>query len=778
MNPYDLAHAYVAAFAGDPDTAIIDWRAIHDTNKEVAAIPFRGTLPQVWQSIQHYNAQGYGIFCTPAAMDGQGYHLANVHYIRAHYVDLDNISAQQNYERAAAWSPAPSFAVNTSPGKFHVYWPVAPYQSNDYFQLIQRKLRQLFDGDRSIIDASRVMRVPGTLHMKVPTAPHLVTCHSLAGYGQAIEVAHLATALASVNVIDGAAGMRHDLGDPELAAPSLEWLKRALMLVDPNQLDRYEWIALTSAIKQAGWTLADEPTLYALWSEWCARYTANDHGENLKQWSSIRNTELGWHSLVKRVPSLQASISFGQAAVPVVAPQHTPTPAIPGEIPPMPEPPPLDCSGEYLTHLEQREWFKGCTFVIKYGAILGSDGRTLNASQFNGKYGGKYFIIDGEGKKTDEAWKAATRSTLWTIPKVDHVRFLPSRPHGEIVIDALGRKGVNLFQAPQVVSMAGDAGPFLRHIAALLPDEGDQHTLLGYLAHNVKFPGFKIPWAPVIQSAEGAGKGVLKKLMTHAMGRPYVYFPNAKELTNSGSQFNAWMRNKLYILADEIKVDDKRDLIEVLKPMISEEMIEIQSKGVDQDLEDNFANWTFFTNYKDAVPVSRNGRRYAVFFSALQSVQDLIDRGMDERYYTALYDWLDADGAAIVTHYLLNYPIERGRISMRAPRTSSADEAVLLSRSPIERVIQEAIEDSLPGFRGGWASTIAAVQRIRALQAVKGSVSQHVVGTVLESMGYVASGRALRPYMQESGASTERSTLYYFGGVGDVTGFGRAQGWE
>lgn len=779
MNPYDFAHAYVSALAGDPDTAVIDFRAIHDTDKATAAIPMRGTLPQMWQAIQHYNALGYGIFATPAAMNGTGLKLADVHYIRAHYIDLDNLSAQQNYERAAAWTPSPSFAVVSSPGKYHVYWPVAPYTSNDHFELTQRKLRQLYDGDRTIIDPTRVMRLPGTMHLK--GEPHMVTCHALGGYGQPLTIEALTSALAGVNVIDGGVGTRFDLGEPTMAAPSLDWLKHALLLVDPNQLDRGEWIALTSAIKQAGWTLTDADTLFALWAEWCARYNLNDVGENNKQWHSIRNTEIGWPTLVKRVPSLQAAVSFGQQAASMSIPMVN---ASPVGTPPMPEPAPLDCSGEYLTHLEQQEWFKGCTFVVKLGGILSPDGRSLNSSQFNGKYGGKYFIIDGEGKKTDEPWKAATRSTLWTIPKVDHVRFLPNRGHGEIIVDALGRKGVNLFQAPQIERLAGDPTPFLAHIAALLPEPGDQRILLDYLAHNVKFPGYKIPWAPVIQSTEGAGKGVLKKLMTHAMGRPYVYFPNAKELTNSGSQFNAWMRNKLFILADEIKVDDKRDLIEVLKPMISEEMIEMQGKGVDQDLEDNFSNWCFFTNYKDAVPVSRNGRRYAVFYSALQSKADLIARGMDQAYYVKLYDWLDGGGAAIVANYLFDYPIERGAVAMTAPETSSAAEAVLMSRSPIERVLADAVEDGVPGFKHGWVSTVAAVARVRGAQVVRGAVSPHVVGTVLESMGYVNSGRAMRAYFQETGTvdamkgGGERATLYHFGEVGDVTVYGKMQGFD
>lgn len=783
MTPYEYAWSFVASIAGDPNVAVMDWRAIHDTNKEVPALPRRGTLPQWWEWMTAMNQQGYGIFCCFNAMDGVGRELENVDYIRAQVVDLDNVSARQNLERVAVFNPAPSFGVNTSPEKFHAYWVIQPYRGNDRFELIQRKLRQLFDGDKSVIDATRVLRLPGTYNHK-REVPHLVTCFALAGMGQAHHVEAMEAALASVNVIDGGVGERHDLGEPSLAAPSLEWIGYGLQLLDPNELDRGEWVAIMSAVKQAGWTFG-EPAVRALWDAWCARYVNNDLGENEKQWKSIRNTELGWPSLTRRIPALRAALTFGpngvsQQSAPISAAGQTlPSVAIGDAI--GANPPPLDCSGEFLTHVECAEYFKGCVFVVKLGQILTPGGRFLGSNQFNGAYGGKRFIITSGGKDTNEPWQAALRSTMWTVPKVDHTRFLPHKPHGAIVKDALGRDGVNTYKPALIEAMEGDVSPFLNHMAALLPDEGDRRILMDFLAHNIKYPGHKIPWAPVIQSCEGAGKGMMKSLMMHAMGMPYVYFPNAQELTSGGSKFNAWMRNKLFILADEIKVDDKRDLIEVLKPFISEIFIEMQNKGVDQDLDDNYANWCFFTNFKDAVPVSKNGRRYAIFFSPLQTEQELIARGMTEEYFNALYGWLNSGGAAIVTDYFMRYPIERGAIPMRAPKTSSWAEAVKISRTPVERAIQEAIEDGLEGFRGGWVSLASAAKRLRDQAVTRGTVPPHVISQTLESLGYVVVGRAPRVFHQETlgGLDTKaRSELYHLGGWADVAGFGAAQGWE
>lgn len=772
-QPYDLAAAFVTALGCDPLSTPLDVRALHDTDKSLPGHAQRGTLHQLWQWITGYNQQGYGIFMTPAALDGQGRSLENVQTIRAFYVDLDNQSAEQNLQAASRHAPAPWFCVTSSPGKAHVYWPVQHHPADiERFSGTQRRLRQLYDGDRAVIDAARVMRLPGTYNTK-PTLsePHLVTCHALAGYGQPLTVDQIEHSVSHVTVIDGGAGERHELGDPELAAPSLAWLTRALDMVDPNDLDRAEWIAMTAAVKQAGWTLVDESQLMALWLAWCARYERDDVGENVKQWNSLRRTELGWPSLLRRVPSLKAAMLFGAAGQSVAPPA-------PG-VPPMPvsEPPALDCSGEFLTHEECKTWFKGCVFVTSRGEIMLPNGRLLNQTKFNGgDHAGKKFIITQDGKTTDEPWKAALRSTLWTIPKVDHLRFLPEKGPSEIVVDVLGRRGVNTYVKPSIDMAPGDVSPFLNHLSRIIPDADDLRILIEWMAHVVRFPGFKIPWAPVIQSTEGIGKGVIKIAMTHAIGKPYVHFPDAQQLGDSGGKFNGWMRGKVFILADEIKVDEKRHLVEVLKPLISEELIEVQSKGVDQEMEDNPACWAFFTNYKDAVPVSRNGRRYAMFFSPLQTEADLLARGMDEAYMKQLFDWLKGDGQRYVAHWLHNYPIERGAIPMRAPKTSSWDEAVSISRSPVERALTEAIEAGATGFRGGWVSEIAALKHVRDRQVVRGNLPPHAVRSVLEGLGYREVGRQVRPYFQEDVAVC--GVLYNLDGGADVSRYGSDQGYE
>lgn len=783
---YAQASAYVNALTGEPvETARMWWRLIHDNDKEVAAHKYYGTLPEVWATLCDYNSRGWGVFCNinafPEPVPGLPLHenrhnLADVSYIRAHPIDLDNtLTAQQNYALVANSNPAPSFAVGTSPGKFHVYFCVNPYQGNEYYNVLQRKLRQVYDGDKSVIDPTRVLRVPGFMHMKNPAQPHLVTCWALNGYGNRLDVTALNDAYAHVNVIDSGGG-RHALGDPELAAPSLEWLKFGLMHLDPNTLDRGEWISVTSAFKQAGWSLADEQTLLNIWSEWCARYGANDLGENTKQWNSIRDTQIGWNSIKRRVPVLLAYEKFGFKDTPTPQPSSIipATAPLPGANSNPPPPKTEETFGDILSAEECARYFKNCYFIEREGKILNPRGRFMNATQFNGAYGGKLFIIAPDGKTTDEPWKAATRSTVWTIPKVDHVRFVPTENSYEMIYDDLERVGINTYVPAKVKRQYGDVSPFINHVAKILPVESDRKILFDFMAHNVKYPGEKIAWAILIQSTEGVGKGFIKEALSRAIGRNYVYYPKAPELVKSGSVFNAWMRAKLMIIVDEIKIDERRELIEILKPMISDPQIEIQSKGVDQEIEDNPANWMFFSNFKDAIPVGQNGRRYSVFYSALQSKEDKIAAGLNDQYFAALFQWLRNGGAEIVTDWLMSYPIERNAIVQEAPETSSHGEAVRLSRGPIEVAIQNAIDDMLCGFRGGYVSVIAVSNRLRQLSIRQ--PAQATICRILEQMGFVNIGRAVRPYSQEN--MNEKTDLFATNGQMPVGDYGRMQGYE
>jgi hypothetical protein len=731
MNP-DLCRAFVNLINGGNDH-VENFRVINDRDAAASGINISGHIEDILPQSIEKNTQGYGVFMSINALDGRGFKLENISYIRAHMADLDNVhTSHDGYMRACASPCPPHAAVETSPNKYHLYWLTEPYVGNEAYSLIQRKLAQLYDGDKSIVDATRVMRMPGFYHCK--GEPHLATCWQIHN-GPRYTYQQLADSLAAVNVIEHH-GTRSPLGTPEMAAPSLEWLVFALdQLFDPSDMDRGDWLGITCAFKQAGWSLADEQTLLKIWLDWCAKYPKNDVRENMKLWNSIHDSEVGWsrferlshvkaYMLHGSVPDRQQLEEVKQAALAL-----PPAPVVDDERPAN-LPGILDAYGKQV-------WFKGCYFVEREGRIFTPKARFMNATQFNGSYGGKEFTLKDAGSKTtDEPWKAALRAVDWQIPKVDHTRFLPLESPGSVVLDELGRKGLNVYVPPRISSAQGDISLWFDFLSRIFNTHDDMMLFDSYIAHCIKFPGFKIPWGVLLQSAEGIGKQIIAQIIKYCVGETYTYEPKAEELVSGASRFNAWMKEKTLIVVDEIRVGDRRDLLEGLKKIITDKRIAVEGKGVDQAMEDNVANWLFFSNYKDAIPITENQRRYCVFFSKLQSARAIEEAGMDKVFFDRLVNWLNEHGgyAAMAFHFI-NHPIQRGSLSHRAPRTSSYDEVIRIGRSPLDILIDERLASGERGFRNGYLSWPLLMKAIAASK-MRSAPPEFVIEQALENRGY------------------------------------------
>ncbi len=420
-------------------------------------------------------------------------------------------------------------------------------------------------------------------------------------------------------------------------------------------------------------------------------------------------------------------------------------------------------SGEvYLTVAEMQAHFEGCIYIRDMHRVMVPDGTMLRSEQFNAAYGGHIFqMMPDSTKPTDEAFKALTQCKAATFPQAIRPCFRPDLPPRIIMPDG----SVNTYIPPNVKMSKGDVGPFLDLLGRLLPDSGDRAIMLAYMAAVVQHPGVKFQWAPVLQGCEGNGKTALLSCVVYAVGRRYTHQPKAKQI---GGQFNAYLECKVFILVEEIHMQGRREILDDLKPLITNIEIEIEGKGVDQRMIENRANWAFCTNYQDAVLKSRNDRRYAIFFTAQQSRNDIIRDGMSGQYFPRFYDWLRADGYAHVAHYLKHYPIpahlDPSGACHRAPDTTSTDAAVERSLGGLEVEIKEASENNTRGFRGGWVSSWALDKLVRD-RGIR--VGRNKYAEILESLGYERTGRASAPIIAEDG---QRPTLYKLPSV--VDGFG------
>ena len=441
-------------------------------------------------------------------------------------------------------------------------------------------------------------------------------------------------------------------------------------------------------------------------------------------------------------------------------------------------------SAGFLRPEQAVELFRGCVYVRDQHKVWVPSGELLKPDAFKAFFGGFQFVLDDIGKKTtDDAFKALTNNPLLRAPQVSTVCFDPNLEPGAIVVNFKGREAVNMWVPPTVRSEPGDPAPFLRHVAKLLPDERDQQILLSWMAACVQHVGRKFYWSPVLQGTQGNGKSFMSRVMQHAVSPEYSFTARSSDL---GKDFNAWLEKALFVSVDDVRISDP-EMYDRIKPLLTEKTQSIEGKGVDQSARRVFANFMFSMNDKRGLPKSQSERRFAVFFTAQQHKDDLARDGMDGDYMTELHDWAHGEGEwaahgenyglAVITHFLQNYPIHPefnpARAGHRAPDTSSSAEVHAVAMGAREQELQEAIESGVPGFRGGWASSHYALEKLRETDK---RVRVGNLDEILGNLGYVRhpglkDGR-VNNLVQPDGA---RSVLYVAKGRMDLLALAGAE---
>lgn len=413
----------------------------------------------------------------------------------------------------------------------------------------------------------------------------------------------------------------------------------------------------------------------------------------------------------------------------VAQPQTQPAPG-----PVAPPPPPADVAAasalhanrtprepgrEYVHPHEQLGWFEGLFYMIRQNRVydLKRD-EVLERAPFDVVFGGHLFILDPGGSKTTQSpWEAYTASRVFSPVIVSDLCFRPEMPSGALVTEG-PRQLVNSYVPYEPRVLAGDASPFLNHLALMLPDERDRTILLHWMARVAQTPGRKLQWWPVVQGVKGNGKSTLLALMTYLAGEDHSHLVNVEALAKTGGQFNSWIRRKTFLGLEEVKTNEKRDLLEVLKPFVTNDRLPLEGKGTNQTTGDNRANGMALTNHVDGLPIDDDERRYGVFMTGQQSKVDLARDGMTSPYFADWRDWWRGEGAyashganygfAVVAGYLRSYAITAELDPARhasAPDTSTRATVVQASLGKVEQEVLDAIEEGRPGFAGGWVSS-------------------------------------------------------------------------
>ena len=167
----EMARRFLAGL--DPNATRFTFQFFNDRGSGRAQF-IHGTVADVWPTVLALNTpqQGIGVFVTVNETDFQGRRVENIVRARALFADADGKEQVASCATALKSCDAyPSMVVNSGRGA-HVYF--CTDVALDQFSPLQKLLSVKLGTDGAVKDLPRVMRLPGTLHLKDPANPRLV----------------------------------------------------------------------------------------------------------------------------------------------------------------------------------------------------------------------------------------------------------------------------------------------------------------------------------------------------------------------------------------------------------------------------------------------------------------------------------------------------------------------------------------------------------------------------------------------------------------------------
>jgi hypothetical protein len=219
-----------------------------------------GGLAQLRPMLDQKNSQGCGIF---VAVNEGGQRANDITRVRAVFADTDGAPLEPIL---AALEP--HIIVESSLGRWHVYWLVADGFPLDRFKPVQAAIAQKFGTDPSINDLPRIMRLPGFYHQK--REPYLCRLIQLKPHLQRYSLDDLVNGLGldlNSNVKSEAASRLNAENGPKADFAEVE---RALSYINPF-VPRDEWMipifALVNEFGEAAHGLVHRWSRGDLWAK-------------------------------------------------------------------------------------------------------------------------------------------------------------------------------------------------------------------------------------------------------------------------------------------------------------------------------------------------------------------------------------------------------------------------------------------------------------------------------------------------------------------------------
>lgn len=304
-----------------------------------------------------------------------------------------------------------------------------------------------------------------------------------------------------------------------------------------------------------------------------------------------------------------------------------------------------------------------------------------------------------DGKTAPSATASALALNLYKIPTVNGRRYEPGR-------DALFHETdgyfANTYPEHEIPGVPCKLVPrdkkaiqrVKNHVAHLLPSEREQRILIDWLSWIVQNPGRHVNWSILLQGVEGDGKSFFGEMMRAVMGVSNVRMLNAKLLEQG---FTDYVVGQCLTCIEEvrlIKANNKYEVLNTIKPHITNNIIEVHPKGKAQYNARNTTSYLLFSNFRDALPIDDDGRRFGVLFSQWQTrIRLAAFKDENPDYYEMLYACIEECAPALRLWLLEHEQGEDFKPFGDAPQTEARKYMVRQAQPEYIQLLNDVIED-------------------------------------------------------------------------------------
>lgn len=303
------------------------------------------------------------------------------------------------------------------------------------------------------------------------------------------------------------------------------------------------------------------------------------------------------------------------------------------------------------------------------------------------------------------------------FPKADLPIYAPAR---ELTFAEEGRRYFNTWRANPLQPARGDVAPFLTHVSYILPDPAEAGIFLDWLAYCVQQPGRKIHWAILLQGVQGTGKSYFGAIMRMMLGAGNVSSPTNEQIHEI---FTAWQKSCQLVIIEEVMARGRLELMNKLKPMITQEITTIREMHKPAYEQPNVFNLLLLTNHEDAIILDQTDRRYCVLFSPAAP--------RPPEYYEGLWRWTLGAAPALLD-YFRSRDLAAFRPKAHAPDTAAKRSLVAASMPPLIAWLGEAVAAEEWPFLGDLVTTAHLAE---CLPRSLGNSSLQALGRALKAVG-------------------------------------------